>query len=84
MSGEKAGRITREVLEAHFHLPMVEVAEKFNVCLTYFKRRCRSLGIRRWPYRKVTGEPYTATCPLNRQIFLLSTEPAPLFHRFSL
>lgn len=32
---------------------MVEVAEKFNVCLTYFKRRCRSLGIRRWPYRKI-------------------------------
>ena len=52
MSG-KAQRLSREVLEAHYHMPMADVAKKFEVCLTYFKRRCRSLGIRRWPYRKV-------------------------------
>ena len=49
----KAARITKDVLEAHFHLPMAEVAKKFQVCLTYFKKVCRSHGVRRWPYRKV-------------------------------
>jgi len=49
----KAAKITLEVLQDHFHLPMAEVAKKFDVCLTYFKRVCRSHGVNRWPYRKI-------------------------------
>lgn len=49
----KADRITLEVLTDHFHLPMAEVAKKFDVCVTFFKRICRARGILRWPYRKL-------------------------------
>lgn len=51
--GGKAAAVTREKLEANFHLPMIEVAKKFDVCLTFFKRICRAHGIKRWPYRKL-------------------------------
>jgi len=53
----KAAKITKEVLESHFHLPMAEVAKKFQVCLTYFKKVCRSHGVKSWPYRKVYSVP---------------------------
>ena len=49
----KAAKLTLEVLEDHFHLPMAVVAKKYHVCLTYFKKVCRSHGIMKWPYRKV-------------------------------
>eukprot|EP00658_Telonema_sp_P-2_P036031 TRINITY_DN26121_c0_g1_i2.p1 TRINITY_DN26121_c0_g1~~TRINITY_DN26121_c0_g1_i2.p1 ORF type:complete len:169 (+),score=45.12 TRINITY_DN26121_c0_g1_i2:215-721(+) len=42
-----------QVLSEHFHLPMVEVAKKFGICTTVFKRMCRTHGIKRWPFRKL-------------------------------
>merc|ERR1711939_338758 len=51
----KAARLTKEVLEAHYHLPMAVVAKKFSVCMTYFKKLCRQHGIMRWPYRQVAS-----------------------------
>lgn len=49
----KAAKITKQVLEDHFHLPMAEVAKKYGVCITYFKKVCRSHGVQRWPYRQM-------------------------------
>jgi len=49
----KAERVTLEVLKQHFHMPMQDVAKKFDVCLTFFKRICRQRGVKRWPYRKL-------------------------------
>jgi len=49
----KAAKLTLDVLEDHFHLPMAVVAKKYHVCLTYMKKVCRSHGIMKWPYRKV-------------------------------
>ncbi|EGZ20515.1 hypothetical protein PHYSODRAFT_285441 [Phytophthora sojae] len=40
-------------LSRHFHLPLKVAAEKFGVRATAFKKRCRAIGIRHWPYRKV-------------------------------
>lgn len=40
-------------LSHHFHLPLKVAAEKFGVRATAFKKRCRAIGIRHWPYRKV-------------------------------
>jgi len=51
----KAARLSKEVLEAHYHLPMAEVAKKFEVCMTYFKKVCRQNGVKRWPYRQVVS-----------------------------
>ncbi|GMF34224.1 unnamed protein product [Phytophthora fragariaefolia] len=42
-----------DALSRHFHLPLKVAAEKFGVRATAFKKRCRAIGIRHWPYRKV-------------------------------
>lgn len=42
-----------ETLQQHFHRPLKDVAKQFGVCVTVFKRHCRSVGIKRWPARKV-------------------------------
>jgi hypothetical protein len=45
--------ITLEMLQAHFHLPLVEAARAFNICITRLKKICRNHGIKRWPCRQV-------------------------------
>ncbi|EQC40878.1 hypothetical protein SDRG_01943 [Saprolegnia diclina VS20] len=42
-----------EAFSLYFHLPLKAAAEKFGVRATAFKKRCRAIGIRHWPYRKV-------------------------------
>lgn len=44
--------VTARVLQEHFHLPEKTVARMFDVCLTSFKKICRTHQIKRWPYRK--------------------------------
>jgi len=51
--GPKASLMDAEALKRHYHLPMLTCCQLFGVCKTYFKRVCRSHGIKRWPYRKV-------------------------------
>lgn len=36
-----------------FHLPQSEAAKELNICCTALKKRCRKLGIQRWPYRSL-------------------------------
>jgi len=45
--------IELDKLKEHFHEPMADVARKFGVCTTFFKRMCRTYGIKRWPFRKL-------------------------------
>lgn len=42
-----------ESFSLHFDMPLKAAAEKFGVRATAFKKRCRAIGIRHWPYRKV-------------------------------
>ena len=42
-----------EVLRPHFYKPLSKVAVDFGVCATVFKKRCRDLGVKRWPFRKI-------------------------------
>lgn len=44
-------RISEKVLREHFHLPLSEVAKKFNMCTTAFKKLCRKQGVMQWPHR---------------------------------
>ncbi|BAS80896.1 protein RKD1 [Oryza sativa Japonica Group] len=50
-SGEKT--LTFELVSQYFCLPIKQAAQELNVGLTLLKRRCRVLGIPRWPHRKV-------------------------------
>ncbi|KAK2987834.1 hypothetical protein RJ640_010616, partial [Escallonia rubra] len=45
--------LTREVLSQYFYMPITQAAKELNIGLTLLKKRCRELGIRRWPHRKL-------------------------------
>jgi hypothetical protein len=48
-----AGEISLAVLSSYFHLPEKAVAAELGICLTSLKKIARSLGVTRWPYRKL-------------------------------
>jgi len=52
----KADKITRDVLEAHFHWPLATAARKIGVSVTHLKTVCRRNGVLRWPYRQVRAQ----------------------------
>lgn len=41
-----------ENLAPYFGYPISQAAKQLNICATLFKKKCRSLGIARWPHRK--------------------------------
>ncbi|KAK3036236.1 hypothetical protein RJ639_030778 [Escallonia herrerae] len=45
--------LTREILSQYFYMPITQAAKELNIGLTLLKKRCRELGIRRWPHRKL-------------------------------
>lgn len=45
--------LSRKVISQYFYLPITQAAKELNVGLTLLKKRCRELGIRRWPHRKL-------------------------------
>ncbi|XP_044485598.1 protein RKD2-like, partial [Mangifera indica] len=44
-----------ETISKYFYMPIKKAAKELNVGLTTLKKRCRELGIRRWPHRKLTS-----------------------------
>ncbi|GAB4860749.1 hypothetical protein Ancab_035912 [Ancistrocladus abbreviatus] len=42
-----------ETIGQYFYMPITQAAKELNVGLTLLKKRCRELGIRRWPHRKL-------------------------------
>ncbi|KAL4383085.1 hypothetical protein GQ457_15G005900 [Hibiscus cannabinus] len=51
----RANLLSREVISHYFYMPITQAAKELNVGLTLLKKRCRELGIRRWPHRKLTS-----------------------------
>ncbi|GMJ05763.1 hypothetical protein HRI_004245500 [Hibiscus trionum] len=49
----RARLLSREVISQYFYMPITHAARELNVGLTLLKKRCRELGIRRWPHRKL-------------------------------
>ncbi|XP_010428433.1 PREDICTED: protein RKD2 [Camelina sativa] len=45
--------LSMETVSRYFYMPITQAAIELNVGLTLLKRRCRELGIRRWPHRKL-------------------------------
>lgn len=45
--------LSREVISEYFYMPITRAAKELNIGLTLLKKRCRELGIRRWPHRKL-------------------------------
>ncbi|KAE8661767.1 Protein RKD1 [Hibiscus syriacus] len=49
----RAKYLSRKVISQYFYFPITQAAKELNVGLTLLKKRCRELGIRRWPHRKL-------------------------------
>ncbi|CAK7355551.1 unnamed protein product [Dovyalis caffra] len=52
-ASEDISRIALEDVVKYFGLPIVEASRNLKVGLTVLKRKCRELGIPRWPHRKI-------------------------------
>jgi len=52
-SGPGRKELTFELVSRYFSMPIKQAARELNVGLTVLKKRCRELGIPRWPHRKV-------------------------------
>lgn len=46
-------KLSRKTISSYFYMPITQAAKELNVGLTLLKKRCRELGIRRWPHRKL-------------------------------
>ncbi|KAK2664496.1 hypothetical protein Ddye_003070 [Dipteronia dyeriana] len=45
--------LSKSTISSYFYLPITQAAKELDVGLTFLKKRCRELGIRRWPHRKL-------------------------------
>ncbi|MED6154584.1 Protein rkd1, partial [Stylosanthes scabra] len=45
--------LSRKMISEYFYMPITQAAKELDVGLTLLKKRCRELGIRRWPHRKL-------------------------------
>ncbi|KAL4585195.1 hypothetical protein LXL04_009810 [Taraxacum kok-saghyz] len=45
--------LSREKISKYFYMPITQAAKELNVGITLLKKRCRELGILRWPHRKL-------------------------------
>jgi hypothetical protein len=52
-SGKSLDHIGFEELRKFFYMPITKAAREMNVGLTVLKKRCRELGVARWPHRKM-------------------------------
>lgn len=55
MSLNSSKMLSRETISNYFYMPITQAAKELNVGLTLLKKRCRELGIRRWPHRKLAS-----------------------------
>ncbi|KAG0498962.1 hypothetical protein HPP92_003653 [Vanilla planifolia] len=49
----KSTEVGLDEIRAHFGMPITRAAAEMNIGLTVLKKRCRHLGITRWPHRKM-------------------------------
>ncbi|XP_059302183.1 protein RKD1-like [Lycium ferocissimum] len=49
----KQKMLSREAISKCFYMPINQAAKELNIGVTLLKIRCRDLGIRRWPHRKL-------------------------------
>ncbi|KAL6511727.1 hypothetical protein OROGR_021324 [Orobanche gracilis] len=45
--------LSMKIISRYFYMPIIQAAKELNVGITFLKKRCRELGIRRWPHRKL-------------------------------
>ena len=64
--------LSKQAISQYFYMPITQAAKELNVGLTLLKKRCRELGIRRWPHRKLMS---LQTLIRNVKVYPLSLSP---------
>ncbi|PUZ56263.1 hypothetical protein GQ55_5G281900 [Panicum hallii var. hallii] len=67
-------------LRKYFYMPITRAARELNVGLTVLKKRCRELGIARWPHRKMKS---LKSLILNVQEMGTGMNPAAVQHELA-
>ncbi|KAL0797965.1 hypothetical protein Bca101_053139 [Brassica carinata] len=44
--------LSKETIALYYDMPIAQAAKELNIGLTLLKKKCRDLGIQRWPHRK--------------------------------
>lgn len=44
--------LSKETISLYYDMPIAQAAKELNIGLTLLKKKCRDLGIQRWPHRK--------------------------------
>lgn len=52
-SSSSCRMLSRKTISQYFYMPISQAATELNVGITLLKKRCREVGIRRWPHRKL-------------------------------
>ncbi|EOA14385.1 hypothetical protein CARUB_v10027579mg [Capsella rubella] len=47
--------VSREMMKQYFYMPIAKAAKELNIGVTLLKKKCRELGIPRWPHRKLSS-----------------------------
>lgn len=50
----KEDKLTFAMISTKFHLPLQQAASEFGLSKSSLQRRCRRVGVKQWPFRKVT------------------------------
>ncbi|CAA6662909.1 unnamed protein product [Spirodela intermedia] len=50
---QRTGLLTFRDIAQYFHLPIIEAAQKLQICTTALKKVCRKFHLNRWPHRRV-------------------------------
>lgn len=61
--------LSRKIISQYFYMPITQAAKELNVGPTLLKKRCRELGIQRWPHRKLMS---LQTLIKNVQVYMSS------------
>ncbi|XP_010464626.1 PREDICTED: protein RKD3-like [Camelina sativa] len=50
-----SSKLSREMMKQYFYMPIAKAAKELNIGITLLKKKCRELGIPRWPHRKLSS-----------------------------
>uniref|UniRef100_A0A494G8A9 RWP-RK domain-containing protein n=1 Tax=Solanum lycopersicum TaxID=4081 RepID=A0A494G8A9_SOLLC len=53
INNNSSSMLSRDAISKYFYIPIIQASKELHIGLTHLKKRCRNLGIRRWPCRKL-------------------------------
>jgi DNA-binding MurR/RpiR family transcriptional regulator len=51
----KASKLTFAHVSKTFHLPIQQAAKELGMSKSALQKRCRKIGVKQWPYRKIAA-----------------------------